>query len=71
MCNYVEETALLKRIYQLIQMKATGTPKDLANRLEISEWNLYYLIRFLKDQGFPIKYNKVKQRYEFEKKSIC
>lgn len=67
MCNYVEETALLKRICQLIQMKATGTPKDLANRLEISERNLYYLIRFLKDQGFPIKYNKVKQRYEFEK----
>lgn len=66
MCNYIEETALIKRICQLIQMKATGTPDTFAKRLGTSVRNLYRLLYFLKNQGFPIKYNKVKQHYEFE-----
>lgn len=47
-------------------MKATGTPKELASRLEMSERNVYRFINILKERGVPVRYNKIKQYYEFE-----
>jgi len=47
----------LKRIDQLIRLEATGNPKELASRLEISERQLYRYINDLKETGAKITFN--------------
>ncbi len=64
----IEELRLIQRIDQLIRLKATGSPKDLARRLDVSERTAYRIIQALKEMGIPIKYCKSKQSYMYEKK---
>ncbi|MCM5527884.1 HTH domain-containing protein [Parasegetibacter sp. NRK P23] len=54
------------RIDQLIARKATGTPQELAERLDISESTLYEYFAVMKDLGAPIKYDKIKCTYYYE-----
>lgn len=61
----IEQLRLLERLDQLIRMKATGTPAQLASRIEVSERQLYRLIQSLKDMGFPIEYCKECQHYRY------
>lgn len=37
MCDYLKYTEIIERICHLINRKATGTPKELAKSLDISE----------------------------------
>ncbi len=46
----------LERLAFLIQRKATGSPEELAERLEVSRRTVYNLIDILKGQGAEIKY---------------
>ena len=56
----------LQQLDQLIRMKATGNPRKLARRLEISERSLYEFIeRLRKDMGCPIVYSKLRQTYYY------
>jgi biotin operon repressor len=55
----------LQRIDHLIRTAATGSPKSLADRLGISECSVYRLIDDLKEQGFPIEYDKCRQTYRY------
>ena len=57
----------LEHIDRLIRMKGTGTPKQLADRLHISESLLYEYLSFMKDQGAPIVYSKLRQSYYYER----
>jgi len=41
----------LSKLHKLIQEEITGTPKELANKLNISERNIYFMIDWLKDNG--------------------
>jgi hypothetical protein len=55
---------LMKRIDFFISHKATGTPKQLAKKLNISEREVYYLMQTMKeDYNAPIEYDKQKQTY--------
>ncbi len=56
----------LQTIDRLIRIKGTGTPKQLANRLNISERSLYEFLGLMKDLGAPISYSKQKQSYYYE-----
>jgi predicted DNA-binding transcriptional regulator YafY len=47
----------LEYLDHLIRTKATGTPKNFAERLHLSERQLYRLIEELKDLGLPIYYS--------------
>jgi len=56
-----------KRIDQLIRLKATGTPDELAHRLDISASTLYKHINAMKDVfGAPIKYCRDRKSYVYE-----
>jgi len=55
----------LKRMHQLIKIANTGTPKEFANKLQISESQLYNILDSLKDKGFPINYSKRLKSYEY------
>jgi predicted DNA-binding transcriptional regulator YafY len=55
----------LKKIHQLIKINNTGRPKEFANKLKISESQLYNILDDLKLKGFPIKYSRNLKSYEY------
>lgn len=59
---YIER---IHRLDQLISMRATGTPQQLANKLAISRRMLYEYIHTLKDMGGAIAYDKTSQSYYY------
>jgi predicted DNA-binding transcriptional regulator YafY len=63
--NLFNDLFLLQRIDHLVRTRATGTPVQLAERLGISERKLYRLISELRDQGFPITYDKPADTYYY------
>lgn len=62
-----QQLQLLSRVDSLIRRKATGSPQQLANRLDISERQTYRLISSLKTMGFPVKYCHYRNSYTYEK----
>jgi hypothetical protein len=60
--KYVER---LKRMDDLIRRKATGTPKEFANRLGIKKTMLMEELQELKALGAEIAYCKVRESYHY------
>ncbi|WP_282016370.1 helix-turn-helix domain-containing protein [Marinifilum flexuosum] len=62
------ETTLTREKYlkELIQVESTGTPEQLAVKLNTSVSTVYRMIRTLKSLGEPIDYSKVRQTYYFK-----
>lgn len=56
----------LQTIDRLIRIKATGTPRQLAQRLAISESRLYEHLALMKEYGAPIVYCKDRASYCYE-----
>jgi len=55
------------RLHELIQAKQTGSPKQLAEKLELSERNVHYYIAFMKNEmKAPIIYDTVNETYIYE-----
>ena len=54
----------------LISKKSTGTPKELAFKLRVSERGLYNYINLLKDLGAPIKYCRIRNSYYYTSKGF-
>ena len=57
---------LAKRLDELIRRKATGSPRELAGRLLVSEATVYRYIQDLKNLGAPIKDGKYRKTYLYE-----
>ena len=55
----------IKRVNVLIRREATGTPLQLAEKLNVSKATANRLIRELKDMGAPIVYCKHSQSYKY------
>lgn len=64
--NFTDHLSLIKRLHDLIRRKATGSPEELADRLNISRASLYRYINDLKSLGAPIKYNKERRCFGYE-----
>ena len=64
--KFIEQIQTLERLDQLIRLKATGTPSELASRLNVSERTAYNLIEALRDLGVVISYCKQKKSYYYE-----
>lgn len=62
----LEQIQALERVDQLIRLKATGTPAELAKRLNISERTVYYLLNTFRDLGIDIRYCKERRSYCYE-----
>ena len=61
--NYLDYTEKLNAIMYLVKTCATGTPVQLAMRLDISEKTVRRMINHLREQGMPIKNCRTKQTY--------
>jgi predicted DNA-binding transcriptional regulator YafY len=58
----------LERIDQLIRLKATGTPRAFASKLELSERCIYNYINLMKDLGAPIRFCRYRNTYYYDGK---
>ncbi len=63
--DFFDQLLKLERVHYLICRKATGTPKYLSKKLNISERQVYRLISSLKLMGFPVAYCKQKRTYHY------
>ena len=68
--KFSEEAKLRERIHRLVHLKATGTPEQLANRIGVSKRNLYRIINDMREDGFPIIYDRHRERYYYEKEVV-
>lgn len=58
----------IKRIDYLIQLKSTGSPKELAAKLECSERMVYSYLKFLKEElDAPVEFNHSINSYHYTK----
>lgn len=55
----------LRKAHQLIQQECTGTPSEFANKLNISERQLYNITDYLKKIDAPIEYQRKTQTYYY------
>ena len=62
-----QDIELVKRLDQLIRLKATGTPEQLGKRLELSRRQVYRIIDEMKALGFPIACCRSKKTFYYEK----
>jgi len=53
----------LERIDYFIRIKGTGTPAELARRLNMSERNVYQYLNLMREMGAPIKFCPFRQTY--------
>jgi predicted DNA-binding transcriptional regulator YafY len=56
----------LQSIDQLIRIKGTGTPKEFAKKMRISESTLYIYLSTMRELGAPIVYSKRRGSYYYE-----
>lgn len=61
-----EHIQRLKRIDQLVRLKATGNAKQLAARLDVSRASIFRYLDDLKDLGAPVVYCRDNQTYIYE-----
>lgn len=56
----------LEYIHFLIHAKATGRPREFAEKLNVSERHLYRMLEEFKEIGFPIRYSKERESYIYD-----
>ncbi len=66
MAKLEEQINQIEQLDQLIRMQATGSPKQLAGRLGVSEASLFRLLDVMKKLKAPIKYDIYLQSYIYE-----
>jgi hypothetical protein len=68
---FVKTIDKLQRIDRMINLKATGSPKDLAKRLCISQSTLYEYLLILK-QTFhaPLEYCRFRKSYYYRESGV-
>ena len=63
MAKLKKQIELIERIDRLIRLKATGSPKILAQKCHISEASLYRLIETIRELGAPVKFSHMHGSY--------
>ncbi|MBP6089739.1 MAG: HTH domain-containing protein [Crocinitomicaceae bacterium] len=58
----------IKYFIHLIEKERTGTPSEVAQKLNVTERTIYYYLQILKnDLNAPIEFNKHRKTYQFER----
>lgn len=61
--NLFERIRQIERVDHLIRRKSTGSPKEFASRLDLSERSVYNLLDQMKALGAPIYYCSSQRSY--------
>ena len=67
--TFIEYSKSLDTIKYLSEYKRTGSPKQLAEKLQVSERTIQRMIQQLRDAGFPVTYNRFRFTYELNSNS--
>lgn len=62
-----KQLARIERIDFLIRKRATGSPKELANKLDITDRTLRSLLTQMREMGADIYYDSHKMSYSYKK----
>lgn len=65
--RWFEDIKKLKYLHWLITQNATGSPKQFAKKLGMTERSVYRIIDDLRLSGFPIRYSEHKKSYQYDK----
>ncbi len=58
----------IKFLIHLIEKERTGTPSEIAQKLNVSERTIYSYVQLLKtEMNAPIEFNKFRKTYQFER----
>ncbi len=55
----------LRKVHKLIQQENTGTPAEFANKLYISERELYRILEYLKEVDAMISFSRISNSYYY------
>jgi len=61
----IKQLERLRKAHKLIQQENTGTPKEFALSLNVSERQLYHITDYLKGIDAPIAYNRKTETYYY------
>ena len=61
--TYIEHQEKLERVKELAEFGNTGTPKELANKLNTSERTVRRLVQKLKELNVPIEFCRKSKKY--------
>lgn len=64
--NSIKNLERLQRLHRLIECEVTGTPKELAKRLGVSERSIYCFLEELKDYQATIAYDRRRKTYFYQ-----
>ena len=56
----------LQQLHRLIEKERTGTPKELALKMNVSERLVYLLLEYLRDYNAEIRYDRGRRTYYYE-----
>lgn len=65
MNKLLQQIELIERVDRLVRLKATGSPKKLAEKLDLSESSLYRLLDTIKDLGAPVEFSADHESYVY------
>jgi hypothetical protein len=64
--TFIEKLRCIERVDQLIRLRATGSPTELANRLNISKRSVHNLLEDMRNMGASIYYCHRQRSYCYE-----
>jgi transcriptional antiterminator len=64
--NFVKQIERFQILNKLIHKQKTGSPEELANRLNLSRRQLYNYIEELKDLGMKVRYSRKHNSFYFD-----
>jgi len=64
--NLLDEIYRFERLDRLIRLESTGNSNELAEKFQVSRRTVLRLIKFLKERGCPIYFNRYKNSYCYE-----
>lgn len=65
--NFFKQIEKLQILNKLIREERTGSPEELANRLDISRSKLYEMIDMLKAWGLAVSYDRSVRSFRFDR----
>lgn len=63
--NFYERLQTVKRIHEWIRIRGTGSPNELARRINVSRATLFRLLEYLSSLGADIAYDNANQTYYY------
>lgn len=68
--TFLEKLKTVERVDQLIRLKCTGTPDELARKLGLTRSTVYEIIECMKNMDVDIKYCKNRKSFYYETEKV-